>query len=251
MEPATAPPLLIGATLRQGFEVFARAPGAFIAFTLIGAVSQLISQALENRATAELASQSEPIVAFVALALLGLLWSVVSTLWFNVGLIRGAWLALSGHPPRLADLVRVDGAAMRRLLAVWLLLLLVFVLILSSTALIAGLVSLVSARLALLPLIAGAAIFVAVWSGQLIQLPTTVIGQQGALATFRCGQGLLAAQGWRLLVLALAMAGILALGLLALGVGLLVAVPVVGCCQAVAYRQLRDLESAVAARPQR
>jgi len=49
-----------------------------------------------------------------------------------------------------------------------------------------------------------------------------------------CGQGLLAAQGWRLLVLALAMAGILALGLLALGVGLLVAVPVVACFQAVA-----------------
>jgi len=102
-------------------------------------------------------------VAFVALALLGLLWSVVSRFWFNVGLIRGAWLGALRPSPPPGDLVRVDGAAMRRLVGGLAAVVAGLCPDLSSTALIAGLVSLVSARLALLPLIAGAAIFVAVW----------------------------------------------------------------------------------------
>jgi len=58
-----------------------------------------ISQALQNRATAELASQSEPIRGLRRPGLLGLLECCVSRSGFNVGLIRGAWLALSAIPP--------------------------------------------------------------------------------------------------------------------------------------------------------
>ncbi|CAK6700285.1 hypothetical protein VB734_11105 [Synechococcus sp. BA-124 BA4] len=208
--------------LRQGRRAYRRAPWLFSGFTLMGGGAQLLGQTVQNRASDALAVGEDPVVVSMGLVLGGLLLSVGSLLWLNVGLLRGAWIALDGRTPRLAELVRWQAAAMGRLLAVALLLLLLNLLILATAGLAAGLVSLIHPLLALAPLLIGATLLAALFVTQIFHLPLTVAGGLSPVATFRHGRILAASHGWELLALSLSLVLIV---LLPLGLALLIAWP--------------------------
>ncbi len=234
----TAAPLPIGASLEQGWRAFRRAPRVFMGFTLLGGSGQLVGQLVQNQAGDALAQGGEPIPLLLALTLAGMALSLASSLWLNVGLMRGAWIALADGRPRLADLARCSRPAMLRLLAMGLLLLLLNLLILITAGLAAGLASLIRPSLGLLPLLAGAGSLLFIAVGQMLHLPLTVIGGLRPVPAFRSGQSMARAQWGRLCALAVLLGLIVLLGLLLLGAGLLAAWPVVVCSLAAAYRHL-------------
>jgi hypothetical protein len=172
------------------------------------------------------------------LVLLGIAVSVVTSLWLNVGLFRGAWIALAGGKPQAIDLARWDGAALRRLLLMGLLLLLINLLILVVSGFAAALLSLLQPMLAFLPVLIGFGVFLYVAVGQVFHLPLTVIGGLNPLPAFRSGRAAFDPQWWTGLGFVLLLALIVLAGALLFGVGLLVALPVVSCVVAAAYQQL-------------
>lgn len=212
----------VGGWLKQGRAAYRRAPWLFSGFTLLGGSTQLIGQLLQNRASDALALGEGPVAVSMTMVLVGLMLSVVSLLWLNVGLLRGAWIALEGRQPRLADLASWELAAMGRLLGVALLLLLLNLLILATSGLAAGLLSLIHPWLALVPLLAGAALLMALMVAQIFHLPLAVVGGLPPVATFRRGQAQVASHGWHQLALSISLALIV---LLPLGLALLIAWP--------------------------
>ncbi len=234
------PPLPIRASLAQGWGAFRRSPQVFMGFTLLAGGLQLLGQRVQNGAVDALEQGEEPITLWLIVAALGLALSLTSGLWLSVGLVRGGAMALEGRRPRFADLARWDGAALRRLLGVGLLLLLVLLVTLLLTGLAAGLASLVRPTLGLLLLLAGSGVVLFIAVAQLFHLPFTVLGELGPVAAFRLGQSVDAAAWWRQFALALLLAAILLLGALMLGLGLIIAVPWSVCSLAAAYRQSRD-----------
>ncbi len=235
--------------LRQGRRAYLRAPWLFGGFTLMGGGAHLLGQTVQNRASDALAVGEEPVAVSMGLVLAGLLLSVGSLLWLNVGLLRGAWIALDGRTPRLAELARWQPAAMGRLLAVALVLLLLNLLILATAGLAAGLVSLIHPLLALVPLLIGAMLLAALFVSQIFHLPLAVAGGLSPVATFRHGRILVASHGWELLALSLSLVLVvlLPLGLALLiawplAAGLLVAWPLVLCSLTAGYREIVGTE---------
>lgn len=235
--------------LRQGRRAYGQAPWLFSGFTLMGSSTQLLGQSLQNWASDALAVGEEPVAVSMTLMLAGLLLSVGSLLWLNVGLLRGAWIALGGRPPRLAELVRWQTAAMGRLLAVALLLLLLNLLIVATAGLAAGLVSLVHPLLAVVPLLIGATLLGGLFVTQIFQLPLAVAAGLSPVATFRHGRTLMPSHGWQLLALSLSLSLIvlLPLGLALLiawplAAGLLVAWPLALCSLTAAYQEIVGAE---------
>lgn len=232
------PPLPLVPCLRRGWMAFRRAPWTFMGFTLVGGAAQLIGQIVQNRSSDALAAEGSPVIPLLLLALAGMTLSLTSGLWLSVGLVRGAWIALAGGRPRLAQLMRWNGAAMGRLLGMALLLLLINLLILVMAGLAAGLLSLIRSELGLLALLAGTAAFLFVAVGQIFHMPLTVAGGLGPLDAFRSGQAASMAQWGRLSLFLLLLALLLLLGLLLLGVGLLAAWPLVICSLSAAYQHV-------------
>ncbi|MCP9801335.1 hypothetical protein [Synechococcus sp. RedBA-s] len=235
--------------LRQGRRAYGQAPWLFSGFTLMGSSTQLLGQSLQNWASDALAVGEEPVAISMALMLAGLLLSVGSLLWLNVGLLRGAWIALGGRPPRLAELVRWQTAAMGRLLAVALLLLLLNLLIVATAGLAAGLVSLVHPLLAVVPLLIGTTLLGGLFVTQIFQLPLAVAAGLSPVATFRHGRTLMPSHGWQLLALSLSLSLIvlLPLGLALLiawplAAGWLVAWPLALCSLTAAYQEIVGAE---------
>ncbi|EAQ76136.1 MULTISPECIES: hypothetical protein [unclassified Synechococcus] len=235
--------------LRQGRRAYLRAPWLFSGFTLMGGSAQLLGQAVQNRASDALAVGEEPVTVSIGLVLAGLVLSVGSLLWLNVGLLRGAWIALDGRTPQLAELVRWQTAAMGRLLGALLLLLLLNLLILATAGLAAGLVSLIHPLLALVPLLIGGTLLVALFVTQIFHLPLAVAGGLSPVATFRHGRILVPSHGWELLALSLSLVLIvlLPLGLALLiawplAAGLLVTWPLALCSLTAGYQGIVDAE---------
>ncbi|MCT0218160.1 hypothetical protein KQ304_03960 [Synechococcus sp. CS-1329] len=235
--------------LRQGRRAYRRAPWLFSGFTLLGGSAQLLGQSVQNGASDALALGEDPVAVSMGLVLTGLLLSVGSLLWLNVGLLRGAWIALDGRKPRLDELMRWQTAAMGRLLAVALLLLLLNLLVLATAGLAAGLVSLIHPLLALVPLLIGASLLLALFVSQIFQLPLAVAAGLTPVTCFRHGRTLMASHGWPLLALSLSLALIvlLPLGLALLiawplAAGLLVAWPLALCSLTAAYQEIVGAE---------
>ncbi len=234
----TSPPLPLLRCLRRGWAAFRRAPWAFMGFTLVGGAGHLIGQIVQNRCSDALAAEGTPVIPVLLLAIAGTTLSLTSGLWLSVGLVRGAWIALAGGRPSLAQLMRWNGTAMGRLLGVALLLLLLNLLILVMAGLAAGLLSLIRSELGLLALLAGVAAFVFLAVGQIFHIPLTVAGGLGPLEAFRSGQAASVPQWGRLALFLLLLALLLLLGLLLLGVGLLAAWPLVICSLSAAYQHV-------------
>lgn len=240
LSPITSAPLDIPQSFRRGWQAFARTPWVFVGFTLAGGGANLVGQAIQKVGSdrLDLNPGSAGTALALALVLIGIGLSVATSLWLNVGLFRGAWIALAGSKPRMGDLARWDGPAVLRLLLMGLLLLLINLLILVVSGFAAALLSLIQPMLSLLPVLIGFAIFVYVAVGQVFHLPLTVIGGLNPLPAFRSGRAALAPQWWTVLGFVMLLALIVLAGVLTLGLGLLVALPVISCVVAAAYQQV-------------
>jgi hypothetical protein len=207
-------------------------------FTILAGGSAVLGQLLQNHGTDELTAGSEPAALHVLMFLTGLIWSMVSNLWMNVGLCHGASIALDGRRPRLGEFLHWDGAGMRRLLLIGLLLLLINLLILMMAALAGGLLSLLTPALGALPLLAGGLAFLYLAVCQAFHIPLAVEAGLGPLPAFQLGLNKVQPLWGSAALLVLLLGLILLAGLLLAGVGLVAAWPVVLCSLVAAYRQV-------------
>lgn len=236
--PALHPgPIQIRRALGEGWRCFQLAPWSFVGFTLLAGGSTVLGQSLHRVGADALAAEEAVPLALLASAA-GLTLGLVGSLWLNVGLVRGAWIGLAGDRPRFSDLARWDGRAILRLLLIVLLLLLINVLVLVIAGLGSGLLTLLQPLLGLLPALAGGAVFAYIAVNQLLHLPLAVLGGTGPVDNFRSGRVAIDPHWGRGLAFSLVLGLILVAGALALLAGLLVALPLVNCSLAAAYRQL-------------
>ena len=257
-EAPGVPRLDLALAIERGWAAFLRAPRSFVGFALLLSLLTLACAPLQERIGAGASLSTNPRDGL--LAALGLALRVLIALWGTVGLVRAAGLALDGGRPRLADLMRWDGRAARRVLLPWLALAaLVAIPLLSLLLLLAlamgllwlverGLGSIGEAGLTLLGLLLGvlgllclaAAALLLVYLGvnQQFLAQIALTEQRGAWATLQRGRAVVDPQWLAALLLALLKGLLLLLGLLAMGVGLFVAWPVVTCVTTAAHRQL-------------
>ncbi len=165
--------------------------------------------------------------------------SLLLNLWGTSGLIRGAWLALEGRRPQLADFSHWDAQALVRLALPSLLLRWGLGLVFAMAGLLAVVLGGLQPWLAVLPLLAalGGAIYLSVSQFFLPQL--ALLHDPNALDTLQAGHRQVdrhwdQVAGLAVLSFVLMVAG----AFLGVGLGLLIAWPVVVCIQTAAYRQL-------------
>ena len=136
-------PLPIGGSISRGWQAFTRAPWVFVGFTLLGLVLTFFTQWLQDVGSNGGDSEGFGAIGWGLVVVIGLVLNVLVSLWMNIGLFRGAWIALSGRKPSWDDFFRWDGNAMGRLFLMALLLLGVNILILIIAGLSGALLSLI------------------------------------------------------------------------------------------------------------
>jgi hypothetical protein len=258
----------VGAALRDGWAAFQRAPWPFTGFAvLVSALSLGINlvDSLREQALGDLPAVSASLLLVCQLAS----WAL--SLWAGVGLVRGAWIALEGGRPCFVDLLRWDGPAFGRVLVASLLLTLILVLISVPLFLLMalGLVQLFDFSVPLDPLQilnsftptpAGIGLFLLAILALLVLLIYVQVNQHflvqlaslrgdGAGRTLAEGRAVVDRQWWAVLGLVALEALLLLAGILALVVGLFVALPLTFCVSTAAYRQLFDPVGPATPRP--
>ena len=128
---------------------------------------------------------------------IGLVLNVLVSLWMNIGLFRGAWIALGGRKPSWEDFYRWDGAAMGRLFLMALLLLGVNILILIIAGLSGALLSLIRFELSALPLLAGLLVMIYVAVTQMFHVPLVIARGDRPVPAFQAGRQGVDPQFWR------------------------------------------------------
>lgn len=249
----------LGDAIHDGWQAFCRAPRVFAVFALV--VNGLIL--LQQPLLAQIGSVAHPSgdPRDWALYGIGLASMAALFLWGSLGLARGSVLALRGQRPTLAQLLHWDGTAWLRLLRSWLRLAALVALPVTLALLLFGLPLLL---LALQPYLQGALgqeltrlLALSLAALLLLTLALTLVGllyllvNQAFLTQIvlleGCGGGVAVARGrelvdpqWPLVLLLVLVTTILgALGILACGLGSLVAWPAVTCISTAAYGQLR------------
>ena len=239
---------------REGWSAFGLAPGPFLIFSMLSSLAMGASALLMGLGVAALVLVPEAtgvaeavlprlIVMLISLGavLVGLLLLGVVTLVTALGFCRGAWLALEGHKPRFADLIRWDGAAINRLILAWTAWQLLLLVGLVPMGLVGwGLSSLGLGPVVWWPIGLVALIFWGWFSiTQTFLNPLCLLGNAKPLATVRSGIQGVHRQWWRVcglqglvfvVVLVSSSGSANALGI--------VLAPVVGCINLAAYRQL-------------
>ncbi|MEB3361349.1 MAG: hypothetical protein VKI42_04390 [Synechococcaceae cyanobacterium] len=254
----------IGDALHDGMTAFRRAPLSFSLFSAGLTALQVVLLPLQERLLVEPGRSLQPIDA--VLFLLGFSLSLAVSLWGSQGMVRGAWAALGGQRPSLMSLLRWDGPGFIRLIRAWALLglLLLIPLLALLAALVIALLLLAApagvshqpALMLLASVLVGAGGLTALGSFGLL-LTYLSVNQQflaqiallegsNGIATLKRGRRLVDHQ-WLLLLLLLLIKGLLLVlgGLLAfitLGIGWILAWPLVSCITTAAYRQLRQRE---------
>jgi hypothetical protein len=225
----------VGLALAEGWRAFHRAPGAFVAFSvLVSALFGLCKLPLSRLATQPLT----PTPIDLLLALLGLLGMLAVQLWAVCGFVRASWTALEGRRPNRRCFLSPAPRATGRLLGAGLTLAgLVFGAVL-LLALLEAAVTLLSASLAKLVALLPLAGLLYLMVSQRFLGPIALLEGPGSLATLERGRRVVDPRWGSVLGLGLAQLGMLALGLLAGVVGVFVALPVVACSSTAAYRQL-------------
>ena len=165
--------------------------------------------------------------------------SLLLNLWGTSGLIRGAWLALEGRRPQLADFSRWDGRALLRLAIPALLLRWGLGLVFAMAGLLAVVLGGLQPWLALVPLLAALAVAIYLSVSQFFLPQLALLHDPNALDTLQAGHRDVdrhwdQVAGLAVLSFVLLVAG----ALLGIGLGLFIAWPVVICLQTAAYRQL-------------
>ena len=230
------PPLPIGGCISLGWQAFARAPWAFVGFTLLGLVLTFFTQWLQDLGSN--GGDGVGSIGWGLLVLIGLVLNVLVSLWMNIGLFRGAWIALAGRKPSWPDFYRWDATAMGRLFLMALLLLGVNILILIIAGLSGALLSLIRFELSALPLLAGLLVMIYVAVTQMFHLPLVIARGDRPVAAFKAGRQGVDPQFFGVLGFGALMVLIVLIGVLIFGVGLLVAAPVVICSLVAAYQHL-------------
>jgi hypothetical protein len=256
----------IGDALHDGMTAFRRAPLSFSLFSAGLTGLQVLMLPLQERLLVEPGHSLQPLDA--ALFILGFHLSLAVSLWGSQGLVRGAWAALEGRRPSLISLLRWDGPGFVRLIRAWALLglLLLIPLLVLLAALVSVLLLLAAPAhdgthppelwlLASVLVAAGALgafglLLTYLGVNQQFLAQIALLEGRGGLATLKRGRRLVDHQ-WLLLLLLLLIKGLLLVlgGLLAfitLGIGWILAWPLVSCITTAAYRQLRQRETGLA-----
>ena len=253
--------LSVGTALQDGWSTFRRTPWTFVFFALFAFVLSTLVDYIPGFA--------------------GIIVTTLVDLWATVGLIRGAWLGLNGERPSFGDLIKVNVPAIWRLF-IRQFLLTVLLGVISTTAAILAVkvanagelaqsiywrmqvidlsnteaINLLSTELqdlafavlgspvAILILLIAAVIAVYIQVNQAFLGFLAVVKGAAPIATFREGFRTVKGHWWSVLGLLVMQLLILLLGLIAIGFGLLAAVPVVVCSTASAYRQLFGVDDA-------
>ncbi len=249
--PRSHPRLDVGLALREGWRAFNRAPLLFVGFTLLLFALQLVLQALQPSLSPEkLPLWEAPVdwetlvprlryltVAFGLLIFSSML-SLVVNLWGSCGMVRAAWVALDGRRPGVQAFLRWDPRALLRLYLPSFLLGCGVVLAVSVVVMLAAVLGEVNPWLALPPglaLLAGT-LYLSVSQAFLPQV--ALLHDNHPFAALAQGRRVVD-PAWPRVVLLLTLNAVLLLaGLCAVGLGLLVALPLVTCVATAAYRQL-------------
>ena len=254
--------LSVGTALLDGWTAFRRAPWTFVFFALFAFVLSTVVDWIPGIA--------------------GIIVSTLVDLWATVGLIRGAWLGLNGERPSFGDLIKINVPAIWRLFSRQFLLTVLLGVISITAAILAvtaadaaelaqsiywrmqvidpsnteafsGLITeiqslafaIASSPVSVLVLLIGAAIALYIQVNQIFLGFLAVVKGLGPIATLREGFRTVNRQWWTVLGLLVMQLLILLLGLIALGFGLLAAIPVVVCSTASAYRQLFGVDDSM------
>lgn len=225
----------VARALREGWRAFHRAPGRFVAFTVLVTGLQALCHPLLDRRTDPLGGIAPADWIFVAAGVLA--WLALN-LWALCGFVRASWIALEGGRPGAACFLRPDLRALGRLLGALLTLAgLTFGAVL-LLALLEAAVSLLSEELALVVALLPIPGLLYLLVSQRFLGPIALLEGPGSLATLERGRRIVDPRWPSVLALWLVQLLVLLLGLLAGVVGVFVAVPVVACSSTAAYRQL-------------
>ena len=244
----------VGQALREGWQAFGRSPWLFVAFALLLTALQFALQYLQPTVSLDRLPPLDPDllandwrlllpwlrVGTVTLGLLVLtsVAGVVLNLWGTCGFVRAAWVALGGGRPRWATFTRWDPRALLRLYLPGLLLGCAVVVAVTVLVLLAVVLSPVQAFLPLLPglLVLAGALYLSVSQSFLPQV--ALLHDDHPFEALARGRQVVD-PAWKPVVLLSALnVGLLVAGVIACGVGLFVAWPLVVCVATAAYRQL-------------
>lgn len=121
MAPSGVPParrLNLGDAIHDGWTAFCRAPWSFVLYAVLLTGLQILLQPLQDHVLR--GARGEAIGAGdLLLVLLGLTASLAVSCWGNVGMVRGAWMALAGQRPSLGSLLRWDQRGFSRVFQAW------------------------------------------------------------------------------------------------------------------------------------
>jgi hypothetical protein len=226
----------VGLALRDSWRAFHRAPLSFVAFSLLVTGLQapgklLLAPLLDPQQLAHGPSDW-------LLAAAGGLWIGIVQIWAASGFVRASWCALEGQRPTPACFLRLDPRAIGRMAgAVLTLAGLVFGAVL-LLALLEAAVSLASAALALLvAMLPGAGLLYLIVSQRFLA-PVALLEGPGSLATLERSRRVVDPRWGSVLGLVAAQLGLLALGVVAMLIGVFAALPLIACSSTAAYRQL-------------
>ena len=224
--------------IEDGWSGFCKAPLPFVLFTLLSGALGLIFQAMSHAAAIRSSAVSGFDPGTILLLIVSVIGSTVISLWAVIGLIRGAWKALSGHKPSFKDFTRWDGKAAGRLFINQLVLAVVLAIILFIAIAIGWGLFQINQALAVIPGLVAGIVFLYLGVNQKF-LPFIASLQDGdPLDNIQAGRGYVDPSWWWMLLLVIVEVVILGIGLLLNGVGLLAASPLVICISTAAYRQL-------------
>ena len=219
--------------VEDGWDAFARTPWPLVLFTLLTGGVWVLFQTIV-RAADHWSGDSAPL-AFLIIDVVG---NTIISLWGFTGLVRGAWKSLNGAKPSFSDLMRWDGKAAGRLFINQIVLAIIIAIIAGVFIWLTNEFVAASTFAGFIPLIAGLVIFIYLSVNQKL-LPFIALLQTGyPIENIQKGQKSIDATWWWMLLLLIINSIILFVGLVLIGVGLLVASPLVICISLAAYRQL-------------
>ena len=225
----------VARAVRDGWRAFQRAPGRFMAYTVLVTVLQALCHPLLSRRTDPLGGHAAADWLFVGSGVVALL---AVSLWALCGFVRASWSALEGRRPGASCFLSLDLRALGRLLGALLTLAgLTFGAVL-LLALLEAAVSLMSNALALLVALLPIPGLLYLMVSQRFLGPIALLEGPGSLATLERGRRVVDPRWASVLGLWLVQVLMVLLGLVAGVVGVFVAVPVIACSSTAAYRQL-------------
>ena len=199
--------LNLNVAIERGWRAFCASPWPFVGFTLIASVASVVVP-------------------------------VVGNLWLITGLTRGAWMAVHGKKPTLADLLQVDLNNWWRLFVAMFVVNLVFLMIGISAGIAAAAVATIVPWLSILVVMMAMVLGASFGINQSLLPYFTTLHQLGPINAIQAGQKNIQAVRWNAFLLIVVESLMLVTGILLLFVGLFAALPVIFCVSAAAFQQI-------------